>query len=224
MNITAASRAFCRLDWIATGILIFATCTISLAGVQAADLINSVGGPVAQKPGQVATQTPIKHLIVIVGENHSFDNVFATYVSPDPTQQVWNLLSRGIVNQSGGPGPNFSTAIQNRATDTIAYSLSPTQTVELSKIYLSRIPRLTLFQRRPVLSQGFLQNKARIPRVFNFARIPDSRRLVRAYFQSEVRGNRFTHRSRSRQSFRCQTVVIRRLSTMAPFLSWPHHR
>ena len=25
------------------------------------------------------TSTPIEHLIVVVGENHSFDNIFATY-------------------------------------------------------------------------------------------------------------------------------------------------
>ena len=52
------------------------------------------------------TRTPIKHLIVVVGENHSFDNVFATYTPPNPTQHVWNLLSLGIVNQLGLPGPS----------------------------------------------------------------------------------------------------------------------
>jgi phospholipase C len=29
-----------------------------------------------------STRTPIKHLIVVIGENRSFDNVFATYVPP----------------------------------------------------------------------------------------------------------------------------------------------
>ena len=43
------------------------------------------------------TLTPIKHLIVVIGENRSFDNVFATYVPPDPKQSAWNLLSQGIV-------------------------------------------------------------------------------------------------------------------------------
>ena len=28
------------------------------------------------------TTTPIKHVVVIIGENHSFDNVFATYRPP----------------------------------------------------------------------------------------------------------------------------------------------
>ena len=74
------------------------------------------------------TRTPIKHLIVVIGENHSFDNVFATYVPRDPSQHVWNLLSLGIVNQLGLPGPNAARALQNRATDTTVYQLSPTQT------------------------------------------------------------------------------------------------
>src|SRR5277367_6626750 len=41
------------------------------------------------------TRTPIKHVIVIIGENRSFDHVFATYV-PKSHDRVWNLLSEGI--------------------------------------------------------------------------------------------------------------------------------
>src|ERR1700761_7231668 len=64
-----------------------------------------------------ATTTPIKHVIVIVGENRSFDHVFATYV-PQNGQTVWNLLSEGIVKADGTPGPNFPAAEQKAATDT----------------------------------------------------------------------------------------------------------
>src|ERR1700759_998235 len=42
------------------------------------------------------TRSPIKHVIVIIGENRSFDHVYATYV-PKHGQYVWNLLSEGIV-------------------------------------------------------------------------------------------------------------------------------
>lgn len=73
------------------------------------------------------TRTPIKHLIVVVGENHSFDNVFATYVPPDPTQKVWNLLSLGIVGQLGFQGPNAALATQNAASDTATFQISPTR-------------------------------------------------------------------------------------------------
>jgi len=62
------------------------------------------------------TQTPIQHVIVIIGENRTFDHVFATY-KPSPGESVWNLLSKGIVNEDGTPGPNFSLASQSSATD-----------------------------------------------------------------------------------------------------------
>ena len=50
--------------------------------------------------GDATTRTPIKHVIVIIGENRSFDHVFATY-KPASGQTVWNLLSEGIVNADG---------------------------------------------------------------------------------------------------------------------------
>ena len=71
------------------------------------------------------TRTPIKHLLVVVGENHGFDNVFATYMPRDPMQRVWNLLSLGIVNRVGLPGPRAALARQWRASDTTAFQLSP---------------------------------------------------------------------------------------------------
>lgn len=80
------------------------------------------------------TRTPIKHLIVVIGENRSFDNVFATYVPPDPAQTVWNLLSVGIVNQLGFAGPNAPVAAQNQATDTTTYQLTPTKTAPFANL------------------------------------------------------------------------------------------
>jgi phospholipase C len=66
------------------------------------------------------TRTPIKHVIVIIGENRSFDHVFATYV-PRPGQTVHNLLSEGIVeldaNKNAVPGPKFYKAQQLSAAD-----------------------------------------------------------------------------------------------------------
>jgi len=57
------------------------------------------------------TATPIKHVIVLIGENWTFDSIFATY-QPRQGQLVDNLLSRGIVTASGEPGPNFSASRQ----------------------------------------------------------------------------------------------------------------
>jgi phospholipase C len=72
------------------------------------------------------TRTPIKHLVVIIGENRTFDHVFATY-RPAPGESVWNLLSRAIVTDSGAPGPNFAQAQQQTAVDpsTDAFLLGP---------------------------------------------------------------------------------------------------
>src|ERR1700720_2392260 len=79
------------------------------------------------------TTTPIKHVIIIVGENRSFDHLFATYVSPSG-DSVLNLLSEGIVNADGTPGPNFSRAKQRQASDTTTYSISPTITKPYRKL------------------------------------------------------------------------------------------
>ena len=72
----------------------------------------------------VATRTPIKHLIVIVGENRSFDHLFATYQPSAKGQSVMNLLSEGIVNTDGTPGPNFAKAQQWQADDKDHYSIA----------------------------------------------------------------------------------------------------
>jgi len=57
------------------------------------------------------TASPITHLVVVIGENRSFDHVFATYV-PRPGQKIANLLSKGIVHSDGSPGPNFALSRQ----------------------------------------------------------------------------------------------------------------
>jgi phospholipase C len=83
----------------------------------------------AQQPSYSQTVTPITHVIVIIGENRSFDHVFATYV-PNNGQRIWNLLSEGIINANGTPGPNFSRYQQSAATDQAPspFLLSPPKT------------------------------------------------------------------------------------------------
>ena len=58
------------------------------------------------------TASPIKHVIIIVGENRSFDHLYATYVPKSRSEKVLNLLSEGIINADGTPGPNFAKAHQ----------------------------------------------------------------------------------------------------------------
>ena len=56
------------------------------------------------------TASPIKHVILIIGENRTFDNIYATYVPKHGT--VSNLLSKGIIHSDGSPGPNAALAQQ----------------------------------------------------------------------------------------------------------------
>ena len=60
------------------------------------------------------THTPIKHVIVLIGENRSFDHLFATYM-PKDKHSVSNLLSKRIINPDGSPGPHFKKAQQFKA-------------------------------------------------------------------------------------------------------------
>jgi phospholipase C len=64
--------------------------------------------------------TPIKHVIVLIGENRTFDHVYGTYV-PRVGQTVANVLSKGIVNADGTPGPNFALAAQAAAAPEANY-------------------------------------------------------------------------------------------------------
>jgi len=74
-----------------------------------------------------ATRTPIKHVLYIIGENRTFDHVFGTLV-PKHGQRIWNILSEGIINADGTPGPHFSRATQWMASDSSAYSPRPSKT------------------------------------------------------------------------------------------------
>jgi phospholipase C len=95
-----------------------------------AALLSALGaGTVAadETPGE--TRSPIKHVIYIIGENRSFDNIYGTYV-PKPGESVANLLSEGIVNADGTPGPNFARALQYQVTQTDGkFSIAPASKV-----------------------------------------------------------------------------------------------
>jgi len=67
------------------------------------------------------TATPIQHVIIVVGENHTFDNLFGTY-QPRNGQKIRNLLSQGIVNADGTPGPRHRLAAQKVGSATGKYS------------------------------------------------------------------------------------------------------
>jgi phospholipase C len=80
------------------------------------------------------TRTPIKRVIVVVGENVTFDALFATY-QPAAGESVLNLRSQGIVNADGSPGPNYAKAIQFTGTDRRgAYTVPPVAIAPYAKL------------------------------------------------------------------------------------------
>jgi phospholipase C len=88
---------------------------------------NLVSPSLAAETKKHPTATPIQHVIVIIGENRTFDHVFATY-QPPAGQKVDNLLSKGIINADGTPGPHFKLGAQFKASDTSRYEMSPLHT------------------------------------------------------------------------------------------------
>jgi phospholipase C len=83
-----------------------------------------IGNAIAPAFADNDTASPIKHVIIIIGENRSFDHVFATYQSPSG-DKVLNLLSEGVVQANGAPGANYGKALQYNATDLKFYQLTP---------------------------------------------------------------------------------------------------
>jgi phospholipase C len=118
------------LHGVRTAALFVAAFQMSVGPVLAA--VSSLPPGDIPSPGTLGQPiSPIKHVIVIIGENRSFDHVFATY-QPQPGQKVHNLLSEGIIkldaDKNAIVGPNFYKAQQLAATDagpTDSFLLSP---------------------------------------------------------------------------------------------------
>jgi phospholipase C len=111
------------------------------AAVSALALCATAGGVAADKPADnMKTATPIKHLIVVIGENRTFDHVFGTYV-PKPGQSILNLLGEGIIGANGSVGPNFGAAKQFTTAAQGSYYIGVTS---LQKTAYSVLPAPTL--------------------------------------------------------------------------------
>jgi phospholipase C len=67
------------------------------------------------------TASPIKHVIILIGENRGLDHTFGVYRPKGSGQTIANLLSKGIVNEDGTPGANFAQAQQFSAAAQPAY-------------------------------------------------------------------------------------------------------
>ncbi len=104
--------------------------TLSILSHSASFAATTGGGPTAggnfgANQNDWRTSSPIKHVIVIVGENRTFDHIFATY-QPLPGRHVANLLSKGIIDANGNPGSNYGVSTQYSAALTSGpYQISP---------------------------------------------------------------------------------------------------
>ena len=95
----------------------------------------------AQTAAAPAATTPIKHVIVIIGENRTFDHVYGTY-TPKEGETISNLLSKGIVKANGKPGPNYSLSAQFSAMDNTSTGGTFSTSPQLKSIYSVLPPAL----------------------------------------------------------------------------------
>ena len=97
---------------------------IGLGAALMSSMVNLID-PTSLAAQQATPVTPIQHVIVIIGENRSFDHVYATY-KPKHKQTISNLLSREIIKADGTPGVNFDISAQYSAVDNSVFQLAPT--------------------------------------------------------------------------------------------------
>jgi phospholipase C len=110
--------------------------------------------PTVNVKAQPQTATPITHVIVLIGENRTFDHLFATYV-PTSKDSVSNLLSKGIINADGTPGPNFAITQQRKALPPFSteyyISLTDKQKGTYKKL---PVPTLNFAPTKPIFPPG----------------------------------------------------------------------
>src|SRR5215467_8224924 len=100
-----------KRKWRAKNIACASILALSVFGLGASNQAQAQADP-DRAVDSIKTATPIKHVIIIVGENRSFDHLFATYEPKNRDEKVLNLLSERIINADGTPGPNFAKAHQ----------------------------------------------------------------------------------------------------------------
>ena len=101
-------------------------------------MLSQIASPLVyagpKKQDDNSTTTPIKHVIVLIAENWSFDSVYGTYVPKHGTTA--NLLSKEIVTASGAPGVNSGLASQSSVNTPLpaTYFISSSTKTEYSPL------------------------------------------------------------------------------------------
>ena len=118
----------------------------------------SQSGSVDSQADHQKTETPIKHVIVIIGENRTFDHVFATYV-PRSKDSVSNLLSKRIINADGTAGKDFKKAAQFEAVRPFKTKFFVSLSANEKKPYvILPPPTLNFSPTKPIFPAGTLLN------------------------------------------------------------------
>jgi acid phosphatase len=108
--------------------------TVSCLPSQAVTSPSSTSAPDAAEIA-LSTRTPIKHLIVVVGENVTFDTLFGTYDPPGKRESIHNLLSEHIVNADGTPGRRYFKAVQFESANLHGqYTVDPVAVTPYAKL------------------------------------------------------------------------------------------
>ena len=115
MRAIVASR---RTRWYRSALVIIAVALLGMG----------IGGSASiADPGAATdlaeTASPIKYVIIVIGENQSFDHVYGTYVPPSG-DSISNLLVKSIVRPDGSPGPHFARAQQFTTSGQADYFIS----------------------------------------------------------------------------------------------------
>ena len=103
-----------RRKWAVSAATLALTTTAASAG-----LANNVQQKDACE--LFSTESPIKHVIILIGENRGTDHTFGVYRPKGRGQTISNILSKGIVNLDGSPGPNFALAQQYQVAPQSTY-------------------------------------------------------------------------------------------------------
>ncbi len=115
-----------------------ATAAVAIFGIAIAMPVHR--GDADNNTNQPATASPIKHVIVVIGENRSFDHVFATY-RPKSGDSILNPLSEGIIGENGAPGHRFGQTTQYTVSPQPSYYIGAPKS---AKTAYSTLPDPTL--------------------------------------------------------------------------------
>ena len=105
----------------------FGLLGVSLAALALSQGVRAEDGPdhaAKNAADHIKTASPIKHVIILIGENRGTDHTFGVYKPRGKHQTISNLLSKGIVNEDGtirddGHAPRQSSGLTDRQIDDV---------------------------------------------------------------------------------------------------------